>query len=73
MGAPVLRPFEQSSRSESNIRRSGSVYHLALPSLLLAVALIGYAISHPDVAKWVAEAVQAEFAGAELAPVASRP
>ena len=73
MGTPVLRPFEESSRSESNIRQSGSIFYLALPSLLLAIALIGYAISHPDVAKWVAESVEAEFAGANLAPAASRP
>lgn len=59
-------PFDKSPKGEQNIYQAWSMKLFALP-LLLAIALIGYAVSHPDIAKWVAEGVQAEFAGTDAA------
>lgn len=58
-------PFDKSPKGEQNIYQNWSMKLFALP-LLLLIALIGYAVSHPDVAKWVAEGVQAEFAGTDV-------
>lgn len=55
-------PFDKSPKGEPNIYQSWSMKLLALP-LLLAIALIGYVVSHPDIARWVADGVQAGFAG----------
>ena len=60
-------PFEKSPKGEPNIYQNWSMKLFALP-LLLAIALIGYVISHPDVAKWVADGVQAEFVGTDIVP-----
>ena len=60
-------PFEKSPKGEPNIYQNWSMKLFALP-LLLAIALIGYFISHPDVAKWVADGVQAEFVGTDIVP-----
>ena len=63
-------PFDKSPESRPNIYQSWSIQPFALP-LLLAIALIGYVVSHPGVVKWVADGVQAEFASTdspELAP-----
>ena len=54
-------PFEKARKGEPNIYQSWSMKLVALP-LLLLIALIGYAVSHPDIAKWVADGVEAEFA-----------
>ena len=60
-------PFDKSPKGEPNIYQNWSMKLFALP-LLLAIALIGYVISHPDVAKWVADGVQAEFVGTDIVP-----
>ena len=60
-------PFDKSPKSEPNIYQNWSMKLFALP-LLLAIALIGYFISHPEVAKWVADGVQAECVGTNLVP-----
>ncbi len=65
MEASMHGPFDKSPRGEQNIYQSWSMKLFALP-LLLAIALIGYVVSHPDVAKWVADGVQAEFVGTDL-------
>ena len=65
-------PFDNSPKGEQNIYRSWSMKLFALP-LLFVIALIGYIVSHPDVAKWVADGVQAEFVGTELAPGLASP
>ena len=36
----------------------------ALP-VLLVIALIGFAVSHPAASNWISEAVQAEFVGTD--------
>jgi hypothetical protein len=65
MEASMHGPFDKSPKGEQNIYQNWSMKLFALP-LLLLIALIGYAVSHPDVAKWVAEGVQAEFAGTDV-------
>lgn len=60
-------PFDKPSKRALNIYQNWSMKLVALP-LLLAIALIGYVVSHPDVAKWVADGVQAEFSGADVVP-----
>lgn len=60
-------PFDKSPKDEPNIYQSWSMKLVALP-LLLAIALIGYVVSHPTVVKWVADGVQAEFAHTDIGP-----
>ncbi len=60
-------PFDKSPEGEPNIYRSFNMKLVALP-LLLAIALIGYVVSHPGVMKWVADGVQAEFIGMDVGP-----
>jgi hypothetical protein len=67
MEASMHGPFEKSPKGEQNIYQNWSMKLFALP-VLLAIALIGYVVSHPDVAKWVADGVQAEFAGTSVVP-----
>jgi hypothetical protein len=67
MEASMHGPFDKSPKGEQNIYQNWSMKLFALP-LLLAIALIGFVISHPDVAKWVADGVQAEFGGTDLSP-----
>ena len=59
--------FEKTPRGEPNIYQSWSMKLFAIP-LLLAIALIGYVVSHTGAAKWIADGVQAEFAGTDLTP-----
>lgn len=56
--------LNESPENRPNIYRSWSIKLFALP-LLLAIALIGYVVSHPDVIKWLADGVQAEFANTD--------
>jgi hypothetical protein len=72
MEASMHGPFDKSTKGEPNIYQSWSMKLFALP-LLLVIALIGFIVSHPDVAKWVADGVQAEFVGRELAPDLASP
>jgi hypothetical protein len=65
-------PFEKARKGEPNIYQSWSIKLVALP-LLLLIALIGYIVSHPEVAKWVADGVGAEFVGSLVAPEPASP
>jgi len=67
MEASMHGPFDKSPEGEPNIYRNWSMKLLALP-LLLVIALIGYIVSHPEVGKWVADGVQAEFVGTDMVP-----
>lgn len=60
--ASMHGPFDKSPDGEPNIYRSWRMKLIALP-LLLAIALIGYVVSHPGVGKRVAEGMQAGSAG----------
>jgi hypothetical protein len=59
--------FDRSGKSDKGIYRSGRLGFLAVP-VLLAIALVGLAITQPKLSGLVSEAVQAEFANAYLAP-----
>ncbi|MBI5318663.1 hypothetical protein [Bradyrhizobium sp.] len=65
-------PFDKSPKDEPNIYQNWSMKLFALP-LLLAIALVGYVVSHPDVAKWVVDAVQTEFVGTRTDPASATP
>jgi hypothetical protein len=67
MEASMHGPFDKSPKGEPNIYQNWSMKLLALP-LLLVIALIGYIFSHPEVGKWVADGVQAEFVGSDVVP-----
>jgi hypothetical protein len=62
--------FEKSREvRDNNVRRSSGVGFLAVP-VVIAVALVGLAITKPVVSTWIAEAAQAEFAGSVMMPEA---
>jgi len=63
--------FEKSREvRDNNVRRSSGVGFLAVP-VVIAVALVGLAITKPAVSTWIAEAAQAEFAGSVMMPEAA--
>ena len=57
-------PLEKQLRK--NAYRNWDLKLLALP-ILLGVALIGFAVSHPGTSRWISDAAQAEFVGSEFA------
>lgn len=65
-------PVEKQPRDSRSVYRNWDIKLFALP-VLLAAALIGFVVSHPDVGKWVADAVQAEFTGTDLVPDVAPP
>ena len=60
-------PFERQPRDSHTVYRSWTMKLVALP-ILFAVALIAFAVSHPEASRWISEAAQAEFAGADFVP-----
>ena len=65
-------PVERQPRDGRNAYRNWDMKLFALP-VLLAAALIGFVFSHPGVSRWVAEAVQAEFASTDFVPEVAPP
>jgi hypothetical protein len=65
-------PVAKQPRDRRNAYRNWDMKLFALP-VLLAAALIGFVVSHPGISKWVADAVQAEFAGTDVAPDVAPP
>ena len=61
--------IDKSQQANQSIYRSWNIKLIALP-VLLVIALIGFAVSHPDVSRWISEAVQAEFVGTDLPDLA---
>jgi hypothetical protein len=71
MEASMHGTFEKSREvRDNNVRRSSGVGFLAVP-VVIAVALVGLAITKPAVSTWIAEAAQAEFAGSVMMPEAA--
>lgn len=60
-------PVEKQPRGNRSAYQNGDLRLFAVP-VFLAAALIGFVVSHPGVSKWVADAVQAEFASTDLVP-----
>jgi len=67
MEASMHGPFDKSPKGEPNIYQNWNMKLFALP-LLIAIALIGYLVSHPGVTKWVEDGVEAELAGTNPVP-----
>ena len=65
-------PFDKNPRGEPNIYQSWSIKLFALP-VLLVIALIGYVVSHPQIANWVSDGVQAEFVRTDMVPDIAQP
>jgi hypothetical protein len=59
--------FDKSGGTHHRVQRNWNIGFFALP-VLLAITLIGLAIIQPAASNWISEAVQAEFAGSNLAP-----
>ena len=57
--------LDDQPRDRKNTYRVWDTKFVVLP-ILIAVALIGMAITHPHASKWISDAVQAEFVGMEL-------
>jgi hypothetical protein len=57
--------FDKSGETDS--QRSWNIGFFALP-LCIAVALIGFVLTHPEASNWISEAAQAEFVGTNPAP-----
>lgn len=57
--------FERKPQHEASAYRSFGLKLVALP-VLIAVALIGMAFSHPSASRWISNAVEAEFVGSEF-------
>ncbi len=57
--------FDKQPQDDQSVYRSFSIKLVALPVLII-VALIGTAVSHPAAIKWISDAAQAEFVGTEL-------
>ena len=58
---------DKQPRDSHGVYRNWNIKLFALP-ILFIVALIGFAISHPEASRWISEAAEAEFAGANLVP-----
>jgi hypothetical protein len=67
MEASMHGPLEKQPRDSKSVDRNWDIKLFALP-ILLVVALIGFAVSHPGASKWISDAAQAEFVGADLVP-----
>jgi hypothetical protein len=60
-------PLEKQPRDSKSAYRNWDIKLYALP-ILLVVALIGFAVSHPSASKWISDAAQAEFVGPDRVP-----
>ena len=72
MEASMHGTFDRSPKDEPYIYQNWSMKLFALQRLL-AIALVGYVVSHPDVAKWVVDGEQTEFVGTRTEPASANP
>ena len=59
--------LDKQPRDSESVYRNWSMKLIALP-ILAAIALIAFAVSHPDASRWIAQAVEAEFSNTDLVP-----
>ena len=59
--------LEKQPRDSKSVYRNLDIKLFALP-IVLAVALIGFVVSHPSASEWISDAAQAEFVGTDLVP-----
>jgi hypothetical protein len=67
MEASMHGPLDKQPRDSKIVYRNWDIKLFALP-VLLVVALIGFAVSHPGASKWISDAAKAEFVGTDLVP-----
>jgi hypothetical protein len=67
MEATMHGSFDGSPQDDQSSSRRWHIKLVALP-ILVAIALVGLAVSHPNASKWISEAVQAEFVGTDFVP-----
>jgi hypothetical protein len=59
--------FDRPPRDDQSSHRGWDIKLVALP-ILLVIALIGLAISHPSASRLISDAAQAEFVGTDFVP-----
>jgi hypothetical protein len=59
--------LDRPPRDDQGSDRGSDLKRVALP-ILVVIALIGVALSHPNASKWISEAAQAEFVGTDFVP-----
>jgi hypothetical protein len=59
--------LDKQPKDDQRVHRGWDVKLVALP-ILIAIALIGMALTHPSASRWISEAAQAEFVGTDLVP-----
>ena len=59
--------LDNQPNDSKSVYRAWDIKLVALP-ILIVVALIGMAITHPSASKWISDAIQAEFVGTNLVP-----
>jgi hypothetical protein len=60
--------FDKPGETGNRMYRRWGIGVFALP-VLVVIALIGLVMTEPEASRWISEAVQAEFAGADFQPV----
>ena len=64
--------FDQQSKDDRSVDRGWDIKLVAFP-ILIVIALIGVAVSHPSASRWISEAAQAEFVGTDPMPDLASP
>jgi hypothetical protein len=67
MEATMHGSLDRPPRDDQSSYRGWDIKLVALP-ILLAIALIGLAVSHPSASRWISDAAQAEFVGMDFVP-----
>jgi hypothetical protein len=67
MEATMHGSLDRPPRDDQGSNRGWDIKLVALP-ILVVIALIGLAVSHPSASKWISDAAQAEFVGMDFVP-----
>jgi hypothetical protein len=67
MEATMHGSLDRAPRDDQSAYRGWDIKFVVLP-ILVVIALIGLAVSHPNASKWISEAAQAEFVGPDFVP-----
>lgn len=59
--------FDRPPRDDQSSDRGWDIKLVVLP-VLVVIAIIGLALSHPSASKWISDAAQAEFVGTDFVP-----
>lgn len=59
--------LDRPPRDDDSSYRGWGIRLVALP-IIVVIALVGLAVSHPNASRWISEAAQAEFVGTDLMP-----